>query len=159
MAPPPGGSSAPPTYGTESGPGILQQWFGERANGADPGYEYATKRGLTAINNEAAARGGFNGGASEQQDSDYLANMGSQREGQLDTLASGASGERGNQLSTMLGFGTGLAGSEAGLGSAYDLGGANAMSGANNAGLGYGAQAAMIPYLANQGFLSNLMKM
>jgi hypothetical protein len=32
-------SSAAPTYGTQSGPGLLDQWFNERASGTDPGYE------------------------------------------------------------------------------------------------------------------------
>lgn len=152
-----GDPNATPTYGTESGPGLLDQWFNERATGTDPGWEYATKRGLTALDNGAAARGGYNTGASAQQDSDYLASMGSQREGQLDALATGASGERATSLNTMLGLGTGLAGGEAGLGAAYDIGGANAMSGANNTGLSLGAQGIGLQYGANQNTMNQLM--
>lgn len=143
-----------PDYGTNSGPGIMQQWFNERATGTDPGWEYATKRGLTALDNEAAARGGYNSGAAEQGDRDFMANALSQREGQLDTLAGGASNEYDRNLATMLGMGMGLAGGQAGLGGTYDVAGANAMSGANNAGLQYGAQSAMIPYMANQNFMN-----
>lgn len=150
------GSSPAPTYGTESGPGILGQWFNERATGTDPGYEYATGRGLTALNNQYAARGGYNSGAALQGDSDYLANMGSQREGQLDTLASGASGERQNSLATMLGLGMGITGGEAGLASNYDLGAANALNTGNAAALQLGTNAALAPYQAKQGLMNNL---
>lgn len=157
--PTPGAANGPPapTYGTHSGPGVLEQWFDERANGTDPGYEYATKRGLTSLDNAAAARGGFNGGASMQQDSDFLANSAAQREGQLDTLASGASGERQANLNSMLGLGMGLAGGQSGLGAAYDVGGANAMSAANSTGLGLGAQGIGLTYGANQNTMNQLM--
>lgn len=155
----PPGAPAPaapaPTYGTNSGPGILQQWFNERASGTDPGYEYATGRGLTALNNQYAARGGFDSGASEQGDSDYLANMGSQREAQLDQLATGASNENSNQVSQMLGLGMGLAGGQSGLAGAYDLGAGNDLTSANNTGLQLSGEASLIPYLANQQLLSN----
>jgi hypothetical protein len=156
-APAPSTSPATPTYGTQSGPGILQQWFGERANGTDPAYEYTTGRGIKALDNAAAARGGFNGGASMQQDSDYLANMGAQRQGQLDTLAAGASGENANQISQMLGMGMGLAGGQAGLAGGYDTGAATDWTNANNTGLSLSGQAAMIPYLARQQMMSQLM--
>jgi len=47
----PGGPEAlqpkkpPPAYGSESGPGILEQWFKQRAMGADPAFEYGLTRG------------------------------------------------------------------------------------------------------------------
>lgn len=148
-------AKAPPTYGTQSGPGVLDQWFNERASGTDPAYEYETKRGLTSLDNAAAARGGYNGGASMQQDSDYLANMGAQREGQLDSLATGASGENQANLNSMLGLGMGLAGGEGSMGTAYDVGGANAMSAANTTGLGLGAQGVGLQYGANQNLINN----
>lgn len=150
-------AAAPPTYGTQSGPNLMDQWFNERASGTDPGYEYATSRGLTSLDNAAAARGGFNGGASMQQDSDYLANMGSQREGQLDQLAGGAQSADQSQLNTMLGMGMGLAGGQAGLGAAYDTSGANAMSAANSTGLSLGAQGIGLQYGANQNSMNQLM--
>lgn len=153
----PGAAGAAPTYGTQSGPNLMDQWFGERASGTDPGYEYATSRGLTSLDNAAAARGGFNGGASMQQDSDYLANMGSQREGQLDQLAGGAQSADQSQLNTMLGLGMGLAGGQAGLGAAYDTSGANAMSAANSTGLSLGAQGVGLQYNANQNSMNQLM--
>lgn len=150
-------SGTAPTYGTQSGPGILQQWFNERANGTDPGYEYATGRGLTALNNQYDARGAFDSGASEQGDSDYLANMGSQREGQLDTLASGASNEYANQISQMLGAGMGLGSGEAGTAGQYDTGAAANWANSMNTGLSLAGQSAMIPYLARQQMMQNLM--
>lgn len=144
------------TYGTESGPGIMQQWFGERATGTDPGYEYATGRGMKALDGAFAARGGYNSGANIQADSDYLANMGSQREGQLDSLASGASGERANSLSTMLGLDNSITGGMAGLTSGYDLGAANALNTGNAAALQLGINGAMAGIQGKQGLMNNL---
>lgn len=157
---PAAGAAAPgaaPTYGTESGPGILDQWFNERATGSDPGWDYGVKRGMTALDNGYAARGGYNSGAAMQGEGDFMSNALSQREGQLDSLASGASGERAQSLNSMLGLGTGLANGQAGLGAAYDIGGANAMSGANSTGLGLGAQGIGLQYGANQNFMNNLL--
>jgi hypothetical protein len=150
---------AAPTYGSESGPGLLEQWFGERAGGTDPGYEYAAGRGMKSLDNAFAARGGFNSGASVQADSDYLANMGSQREGQLDSLAGGASGERANSLSTMLGFGNGITSGMAGLTGGYDLGAANALNTGNAAALQLGTNAALAPYQGQQGLMNNLFSL
>jgi hypothetical protein len=149
-----GQNGATPQYGTESGPGILDQWFNQRATGTDPGYEYTTGRGLKALDSQYAARGGYNSGAALQGGSDYLANMGAQREGQLDQLAAGASGERAGQLSTMLGLGMGLTGGLSGLGSAYDLGAGNALSSGNATSLQLGTNAAMLPYQANSNLMS-----
>lgn len=150
------GASSTPTYGTQSGPGIMQQWFSQRASGTDPGWEYATKRAGTSLDNAYAARGMYNSGAALQGQGDMLANMTSQREGQLDALAGGASNEYGADLNRMIGMGTGLANSEAGLGSAYDLGAGNALNTGNAAALQLGTNAAMIPYLAKQGLMQNL---
>lgn len=85
-------------------PGILEDWFTQRANGSDPGYEYAMRRGIGDINREFASRGGYNSSAALGRISDYTANMGAQRQAQLDQLASGASGEkstRTTQLDTL----------------------------------------------------------
>jgi hypothetical protein len=81
-------------YGSQSGPGILESWFNQRANGTDPAYEYAMQRGGDAIDTRMAAGGSFNSGARGQQQSDFAANMAAQRMGQLDALAGGASGEQ-----------------------------------------------------------------
>jgi hypothetical protein len=89
-----------------------------------------------------------------QQDSDFLANMGSQRESQLDALATGADTSQQNSLNSMFNQGNTLAAEEAGLGASYDTTGANAMSSANNTGLQYGAQAAILPYLSNQNLIN-----
>lgn len=156
-APSYGGDATGPTYGTQSGPGILQQWFDQRAGGTDPGWEYGLGRAETALNNQYAARGGFNSGAALQGQGDLLSNAMSQREGQLDQLAAGASGENAGQISQMLGFGNSLASGESGLAGQYDLGAGGAMTNANNTGLQLSGEAAMIPYLAKAGMMSNLM--
>lgn len=150
-------SSSGPTYGTQSGPGILQQWFDQRAGGTDPGWEYGLGRAQTALNNQYASRGAFDSGAALQGQGDMLSNALSQREGQLDQLAHGASAENANQVSQMLGFGNSLAGGESGLAGQYDLGAGGAMTSANNTGLSLSGQAAMIPYLAQAGMMQNLM--
>lgn len=107
-------------YGYASGPGILESWFNQRASGTDPGFEYAMKRGMQSLGNASAAAGNFNSGAARQQESDFAANLASQREGQLDALAGGASGERQGRLNSMLGQGLGLAGGQAGTMGLYD---------------------------------------
>jgi hypothetical protein len=145
-----------PTYGTQSGPGILQQWFNSMATGTNPAYEYSLGRGETALNNQYAARGGFDSGAALQGQSDLAANLGAQNISNLDTLAQGASNEYQNQLSTMLGLGTGLSSGESGLAGQYDTGAATDLTNANNTGLSLAGQSAMIPYLANQALESNL---
>lgn len=150
-------SSDPPTYGTMSGPGLLDQWFNERATGTDPGWEYTTGRNATALNNQYAARGGYNSGAATQGLGDMYSNEEAQRESQLDSLAGGASGENQANLNSLLGLGMGLAGGEAGTGAAYDTGAASAMSGANNTGLGIGAQGIGLTYGANQGLMNQLL--
>lgn len=106
--------------GSESGPGILEQWFNQRANGIDQGYQYAMDRGTRNLNNEAAARGGYNSGATLQSIGDFSANMGAQREAQLDALAGGASGEHSKRLEDMFGIGTTLAKDQAGTAGGYD---------------------------------------
>jgi len=123
----------PQDYGSQSGPGLLEQWFNERANGTDPGWDYATKRGLASIDSGAAARGSFNSSANAQNESDFMANMAAQREGQLDALAGGASGERQGLLNTMFGSANSLAGGQAGTASNYDMASAGAQSSALNA--------------------------
>lgn len=124
---------SPNPYGSQSGPGILEQWFNQRANGADPGWLYAMGRGMDSIDNRMAAGGSYNSGARGQQLSDYAANMGAQRESQLDTLATGASAEHMGRLNAMFGQGLGMSQGMAGLASAYDLGAAGNMGAANEA--------------------------
>ncbi len=155
----PASPAAAPTYGTASGPGILQQWFNERANGTDPGYQYAMNRNTTNLANQYAARGGYNSGAAMQGQSDMLANMAAQREGQLDTLAGGASGERQGAINSMFNQGLGLAGGESGTMGQYDLGGANAMNAANQAILALNLNKAGVPGQANQSGINNLIKL
>ncbi len=142
-------------YGSQSGPGILEDWFNQRASGTDPGYEYAMERGGDAIDNRMAAGGTFNSGARGQQLSDYAANMGAQREGQLDTLAAGASGEHQNRLNSMFNQGNALAGGESGINSAYDLAAGKVQSDALSALLGYQTDKAGVDSQANQGLVNN----
>jgi hypothetical protein len=114
------------------------------------------QRGNQAIADAASARGGFNSSATNQQLSDFAANMGAQREAQLDSLAGGASGERQGAINSMLSSGLGLAGGEAGTMSGYDTAAANALNAITQAmGALGGAKAGAIQQ-GNQGFLSNL---
>jgi hypothetical protein len=124
---------APGGGGTESGGGILENWFNARATGTDPASEYAMKRGMNAIDDRMSAGGSFNSGVRGQQISDYAANVEAQRMGQLDALAGGASGEHLGRLNMMFNQGMGLASGQAGLSSQYDLGAAGNMDAANRA--------------------------
>lgn len=135
-------NSIPPVYtpekatspfGSESGPGILESWFNQRATGTDPAFEYASRRGISDLANRYAAAGSFNSGAARQGESDFMANLIAQRQGQLDALAGGASGEHMGRLNAMFNQGLGLAGGQAGLASAYDLGAAGNIEAANRA--------------------------
>lgn len=144
-------------YGSESGPGILESWFNQRATGTDPAYQYALKRGGDDIDNRMAAGGSFNSGARGQQLSDYTANMGAQRLGQLDALAGGASGEHAGRLTQMFGTGNAIASGESGINSAYDISAANAQSDALKAALGFGVNKAGVDSQANKQGMSNLI--
>jgi len=141
-------------YGTESGPGILESWFNQRANGTDPAFEYASKRGMETLGNRYAAAGSFNSGARAQGDSDFMANLVAQRMGQLDSLAGGASGEHAGRLAQMFGAGNQIAGGQAGLSSAYDLGAAGNMQAANQAQQQMALNKAGVDAKANQGLIN-----
>lgn len=121
--PPPAGTWAqpatPPAYGSQSGPGILQQWFNQRASGTDPGWQYATGAATDAINAQSAARGGYNGSGAMQSIGNMYANATAQRESQLDSLAQGASTEHQNQLNNMFLEGTNIANGETGATAPY----------------------------------------
>lgn len=142
-------------YGTESGPGILENWFNQRATGTDPAFEYASRRGMEELGNRYSAGGSYNSGAARQGESDFMANLIAQREGQLDTLAGGASGEHMGRLNAMFNQGLGLAGGEAGTMGAYDVNAANAMNTANNAVTQMYLNKAGVDSQANQGLLNN----
>lgn len=144
-------------YGSQSGPGILESWFNQRANGTDPAFEYAMKRGTNQLDNQFAAAGSFNSGAARQADSDLYANLISQRMGQLDSLAGGASGEHQARLNAMFGQGQALAGGQAGLASAYDLGAAGNMAAANQAQQQYALNKAGVDSQANQALINNVL--
>lgn len=146
-------------YGSQSGPGILEQWFNERANGTDPAFEYAMKRGTDQLNNQFSAAGSFNSGAARQADSDLYANLVSQRMGQLDALAGGASGEHQGRLNSMFGQAEALARGQAGLGSAYDLGAAGNMGAANQAQQNMALNKAGVDSAANQGLFNNVLSL
>lgn len=153
------GAPPPNPYGSQSGPGILESWFNQRANGTDPAYEYALKRGGDDLDSRMSAGGSFNSGARGQQLSDFYANMGAQREGQLDALAGGASGEHQNRVNSMFGQGLGLAGGESGINSAYDLSAGNAMSDALKALLGYTQGKSGVDDKSRQSGFQNLMSL
>lgn len=147
-----------PAYGSQSGPGILESWFNQRANGTDPAYEYAMRRGMESLGNQSAAAGSFNSGAARQQESDFAANMGAQRLGQLDALAGGASGEHQGRVNSMFQQGQALAGGQAGLASAYDLGAAGNMQAANQAMTQMALNSAAQQQQAHAGFANNLLQ-
>lgn len=120
--------NATPAGGTQSGPGILENWFNQRANGTDPAYEYGTGRAADEINRNYAARGGYNSSAAMQSLSDMYSNSNAQRMGQLDQLAGGASGEHQRRLEDMFSQGQGIAGGQAGVAGAYDQSAGGAMA-------------------------------
>lgn len=144
-------------YGSQSGPGILESWFNQRANGTDPAFEYAMKRGTNQLDNQFAAAGSFNSGAARQADSDLYANLISQRMGQLDSLAGGASGEHQSRLNSMFSQGQGIAGGMAGLSSAYDLGAAGNMAAANNAQQQMALNRSSVDSQSQQAFINNIL--
>lgn len=146
-------------YGSQSGLGILGNWFNQRVNGTDPAYEYAMNRGMQTLGDRSAAAGNFNSGAARQQESDFAANMAAQRMGQLDALAGAYSGEQQNRLNSMFAQGLGLAGGQAGQASAYDLGAAGNMAAANQAQQQMALAKAGVDQKANQGLLSNAMNL
>lgn len=152
------GSDAP-TTGTHSGAGILENWFNRRASGTDPGYEYAMKRGMDAVDTRMAAGGSFNSGARGMQLSDMAANMGTQRQGQLDALAAGASGEHRGRLNDMFNVMLGLAGGQTGVNTAYDMAAGDAQTRALMAALGLEGNKAGVDQEAAQGAVSNLINM
>jgi hypothetical protein len=145
--------------GTESGPGILENWFNQRATGTDPAFEYASKRGMETLGNRYAAGGSFNSGARAQGESDFMANLVAQRMGQLDSLAGGASGEHAGRIAQMFGTGNQIAGGQAGLASAYDLGAAGNMSAAQQAQQQMALNKAGVDAKANQGLIGNAMNL
>lgn len=160
--PPPGmgpGSAPTPTtnpYGTESGPGILEQWFNMRATGTDPAFDYASKRGMETLGNQYSAAGAYNSGAARQGESDLMANLISQRMGQLDNLAGGASGEHRGRVDSMFAQGLGLAGGRAGLNSIYDTTAANNMNSSFQQQLMMELAKAGVDAKAAQGIIGNL---
>lgn len=148
-----------PTYGSESGPGILESRYNQRANGTDPAYEYAMKRGMQSLGDRFGAAGLANSGAARQQESDYAANMAAQSMGQLDALAGGASGEHMGRVGMSFQQAMALAQGQAGAGTAYDLGAAGNMSAAADAQRNMALNSAIGQQGANQGFAKNLMSL
>jgi len=100
-----------------------------------------------------------NSGAARQAESDLYANLLSQRMGQLDALAGGASGEHQGRLNAMFGQGLGLAGGQSGINSAYDLAAANAQSNALSAALRFGVNKAGVDSKSNQQGLNNIFSL
>ncbi len=144
-------------YGSESGPGILEQRFNNRLNGTDPAYNYAVKRGMTDLDNRYSAAGSFNSGAARQGESDLVANLTAKSQSELDALAGGASGEHQGKVNSMFSQGLGIAGGQAGLAGSYDLGAGNALSSANMGALMMALQKAGVDSQAAQGFINNLL--
>lgn len=127
------GTDAANPYGTESGNTYLEDRYLNRMSGEDLAYNYAAKRGMEGLGNQYAAAGMANSGAARQGESDFLANLTAQSQGQLDSLAAGATGARQRKTDSMFNTALGLAGGEAGSVSPYALGAAGAMSAADQA--------------------------
>lgn len=123
---PPAPAVAPDPYGSQSGPTAVEDRYNQRANGTDPGWEYATGRAQDQINRQYAARGGYNSSGAMNSISDMYANATSQREGQLDTLSNEATGAHQNALNSMFTNGLGVANglTQAGAAGAAGAGGA-----------------------------------
>lgn len=153
----PGPEKATSPYGSQSGPGILENWFNQRATGIDAASQYAQKRGLDALGDRFSASGGYNSGAARQADADLIANVEAQRAAQLDSLAGGASGERQGRLNAMFNQGIGLAGGQAGTMGQYDTASAGANNSLMQALISIMANKAGVDAKANQGFFSNLI--
>lgn len=151
------GQPAPPPPGSESGPGILEDWFNQRVSGVDQAYQYGMKRGGDEIDNRMAAGGSFNSGARGQQLGDFAANMGAQRQSQLDTLAAGASGEHQDRFKTMYDMLYGTGAGQAGVGGAYDLKSADSLNAANQAILSMFLNKAGVDQKSNQQGFSNIL--
>lgn len=149
----PVGTPGAPDFGSESGPGILEQWFNMRANGTDPAFDYALKRGTQDINSEFAARGGYNSGGALRRISDFEANLDAKRFAGLDSLAGGASGEHQRRLDSMFGVGTNIATGKAGLAGTYDVNAGNAMNQGNIAAIQLMLDKAGIDQKTSQGIL------
>jgi hypothetical protein len=77
-----------------NGPTDTETLYNERKSGNDPAAAYEDQRAIAAINNQLAARGGYNSGAGTRLISDYLANAGAQRSQQLAGLAGAADQSR-----------------------------------------------------------------
>ena len=73
--------------------------YNERKGGNDPAAAYQDQRATQALDNAAAARGGYNSGAALRSTSDYYANANAQRSQQLAQLAGGADASRATKLS------------------------------------------------------------
>ena len=69
----------------------VEDLYNQRKNGVDPAAAYEDSRATEQINNQLAARGGYNSGAGTRQIDDYYANVGAQRSKQLADLAATSS--------------------------------------------------------------------
>jgi hypothetical protein len=153
------GPSAATPYGSESGNSYLEDRYLQRLYGTDPAFNYAQQRGMQALGNQYSAAGMANSGAARQGESDFMANLIAQSQGQLDTLAAGATGARQRKLEDMFSQGLGIAGGQAGAGTAYDLGAAGNMSAAAQAQQQMNLQKAGVDAKANQGLINNAMSL
>lgn len=71
-----------------------EELYASRRGGYDPAAAYQDSRATRDINNQLAARGGYNSGAGERQIGDYYANANAQRSRDLAGLAGGADSSR-----------------------------------------------------------------
>lgn len=90
------------TYG--NGPTDVESLYQARLHGGDPAAAYEDSRATEALDNQLAARGGYNSGAGVRSITDYYANANAQRSKQMADLAaasSGAANQRAGYRSTL----------------------------------------------------------
>lgn len=121
-------AASAPAYGSQSGPTYAEDRYTSRANGTDPGWEYATGRATDQINKQYAARGGYNSSGAMNSIGDMFANATSQREGQLDQLAGAATSAHQNALNSMFTTGTNIANGVTGAGAPGTAGAGDAQT-------------------------------
>lgn len=116
-APPPAAqppAAGPPAAAPPADPGVLgqdgylEQLYKQRQDGNDPFYNTLRERGTTAINNQAAARGGYNSSGAMNAIGDYQTGIDARQFHDQADLAAAASGERRGRFSDMWDRGMGL---------------------------------------------------
>ena len=127
--------TAPPGdsfHGDYTGDGYLEDLYKQRMAGTDQYYNRVLERGTESLNNQFAARGGYNSGAALRAIGDYQANVNAQDFRDRSSLAAAASGEQRNRQLDQWNMLSGLAGQHVNTFNPYFQGGAGAVDNAFN---------------------------